>query len=401
MARPPLIEKLKVENYRALRDLSVSGMRPLTVLIGPNGSGKSTLFDVFAFLSECFASGVRSACDHRGGLREIRSRDSTGDIVFELSYRESRGKGSKLLTYRLELTEDAGHPVIRRELLRWRTAQGAGRPTHILDFAGGSGSVYDEEAGARTFQNLTDPDVLAVNALGVLKQHPRVEALRRFVSGWYLSYLSASAGRDLPMAGPQRRLSRDGDNLINVLQYLSEQHPQRLEQIRRALLASVPRLREIDFQLTSDGRLVLWLRDEPFTERVLARHASDGTLKILAYYTLFNDPEPPPFIGVEEPENHLYFSLLPGLAEASRDASRRSQILVTTHSHEFVNACEPNEVLVLVRDDTGYARAMWASDQRLVVDQVESGGKLGWLWQEGYLDVLPHPHATAPASLAS
>jgi predicted ATPase len=270
----------------------------------------------------------------------------------------------------------------------------------VLDFAYGSGSVYQEATGARTAQNLTDPDVLAVNALGVLKQHPRVEALRRFVSGWYLSYLSADAGRGLPLAGPQRRLSRTGDNLINVLQYLAEQHPDRLVDIRRALQASIPRLQEIDFERTSDGRLLLWLRDDPFTERVLARHASDGTLKMLAYYTLFHDPQPPPFIGIEEPENHLYFSLLPGLAEASREAARRSQILVTTHSHEFVNACAPEEVLVLVRDGTGYARVMWASEEQLVVDQVAAGGQLGWLWQEGYLDILPDPRAVAPTSLA-
>ncbi len=62
----PRIEYLKVQNYRALRDLELKDITPLTVFVGPNGSGKSTIFDVFAFLSESFTSGLRKAWDKRG-----------------------------------------------------------------------------------------------------------------------------------------------------------------------------------------------------------------------------------------------------------------------------------------------------------------------------------------------
>ena len=87
--RPPLITSIRVENFRALRSLQVRNLSPLTVLIGPNGSGKSTLFDLFAFLSECFTDSVRTACDRRGGLRQIRSRGGHGPVLVELSYREA------------------------------------------------------------------------------------------------------------------------------------------------------------------------------------------------------------------------------------------------------------------------------------------------------------------------
>ena len=82
--KPPRVTSLKVKNYRALRDVTLSELTPLTVLLGPNGSGKSTVFDVFAFLSECFADGIRKAWDRRGRFRELRSRDSQGPIVIEL-----------------------------------------------------------------------------------------------------------------------------------------------------------------------------------------------------------------------------------------------------------------------------------------------------------------------------
>lgn len=79
--RPPVIEQIKIENYRALRDVTISKLKPFTVLVGPNGSGKSTLFDVFAFLETCFTVGVRSAWDRRGGQRELLSRGATGPVA--------------------------------------------------------------------------------------------------------------------------------------------------------------------------------------------------------------------------------------------------------------------------------------------------------------------------------
>ena len=63
---PPRITALNVRNYRALRDVTLKELTPLTVLLGPNGRGKSTVFDVFAFLSECFTDGIRKAWDRRG-----------------------------------------------------------------------------------------------------------------------------------------------------------------------------------------------------------------------------------------------------------------------------------------------------------------------------------------------
>ncbi len=85
---PPRIERLKVKNYRALRDIELKKLTPLTVLLGPNGSGKSTVFDVFAFLSECFDSGLRKAWDKRGRARELKSRGGKGPVLIEIAYRE-------------------------------------------------------------------------------------------------------------------------------------------------------------------------------------------------------------------------------------------------------------------------------------------------------------------------
>ncbi|MBC3983274.1 AAA family ATPase [Streptomyces sp. AC536] len=390
--RPPVIEAIKIENYRVLQNVEIKKLKPFTVLVGPNGSGKSTLFDVFAFLETCFTRGVRSAWDRRGGARELRSRGADGPVAIQISYREHPKE--KLLTYRLELSESKGRPMVSREQLRWTRGAAQGRPSHILDFHSGHGYVMDEETGAKAVEDLDSPDTLAVNALGQFRSHPRVMALRRFISGWYLSYLSVAEERKSPAAGPQERLSQSGDNISNVLQYLKENHPSRLATVIEALTETVPTLESIGYESSPDGRLILFIKDAPFEKPVLASNASDGTLKLLSYLTLLYDPDPAPFIGIEEPENHLYPTVLPGLAQQCRMSSGKSQVVVTTHSHEFINSCKVDEVVALYRDESGYTRVIRPNELPTIVDMMDNGAQLGNLWQEGYFDSLPEPRTS-------
>lgn len=381
---PPRIQRLTVRNYRVLRDLTLDDITPLTVLLGPNGSGKSTVFDVFAFLSESFTQGLRRAWDRRNRVKELRSRGSDGPITVEVQYREA--PGSRLITYRLSVDEVRGSPVVTEEVLRWSTSPGSGRPTNILNFRQGAGTVTDDVNFQRTEETLSSPDLLAVSTLGQLTRHPRVAALRRFITGWYLSYLSADSTRGVPESGPQERLSQTGDNLPNVVQFLAEQHPERLEEILQVLARRIPRLERVETDLLADGRLLLQFKDAPFVEPILSKFASDGTLKMLAYLTVLYDPQPAQLIGVEEPENQLHPRLLLPLAEEARTAASRSQVLVTTHSPFFVNGLRPEELWVLDRGDDGYARAKKASEMAKVAAQVRAGAELGALWMEGFFE---------------
>lgn len=386
---PPRITALNVSNYRALRDVTLRELTPLTVLLGPNGSGKSTVFDVFAFLSECFTDGIRKAWDRRGRFRELRSRDSQGPIVVELKYREK--PRTPLITYHLEIDEDGGRPVVSHEFLRWTRSRSSGRPFNFLDYRRGEGEVITGEAPEQTdrrvARGLAGPDVLAVSTLGMLAENPRVIALREFVSSWHLSYLSADAARRNPEAGAEEHLSSTGANLANVIQYLHEQHPETLNTIFDVLRRRVPRVDHAQATPLADGSLVLRIKDAPFAAPVLSKFASDGTLKMLAYLTLLHDPAPPRLIGVEEPENFLHPRLLSELAEECRAASESTQLLVTTHSPFFLNPMRSKEVWVLWRDDQGYTRVQRVSDIEGVEEFLQEGATLGDLWMEGQFGI--------------
>jgi len=382
------IEQLHVENYRALRAIDVREITPLTVLLGPNGSGKSTFFDVFNFLSECFQYGLRHAWDRRGRAKELKTRGQVGPVVIELKYRER--PGNPIITYHLAIDEGPRGAFVDEEWLQWRRGE-RGKPFRFLEYKQGKGKAVSgdtpDEKDRRVEVPLKSPDLIAVNALGQFAEHPRVAALREFITDWYVSYLSIEDTRGQPEAGPQERLSKTGDNLPNVIQYLRENYPERLDRIFETLRTRIPRLDKVLAEPMPDGRLLLQIKDAPFDQPILSRFASDGTLKMLSYMTVLYDPAPPQFIGIEEPENFLHPRLLPELAEECRRASEHSQFMVTTHSPFFLNSVKPNEVRVLYRDEDGFTQAKRASDIIGIDEFIAAGASMGHLWLEGRFGV--------------
>ena len=243
--------------------------------------------------------------------------------------------------------------------------------------------------GAEKFQ-LEDPHHLAIATLGSLKQHPRITAFRRFIEDWYLSYFTPDAARDLPRARPQRRLNVHGDNLGNVVQFMQQRHPDRFRSVLTRIADKIPGIHRIDTERTPDGRLLLRFNDRGFEDPFYARQMSDGTLKLFAYLLLLEDPAPPAFLCIEEPENGLYHKLLETLVQEFRARATGqepgSQVFVTTHQPYLVDALDPEEVWILEKGEDGFASIRRASDDPTIVNMAAEGLPLGGLWYGDYLD---------------
>ena len=392
------IQDLTIRNYRVLRDVTFEGMQPVNVVLGPNGCGKSTVFDAIGFVSDCLSGGVKSAVQGRGGrLGDLRSRETSGPIEFEVRYRESEigaRKPSPIITYHLSVDEFKGRPQVVREYLRWRRGS-HGKPFNFLDVANAEGEVVTgevpEQDDERSPVKLDDPTRPAIATLGQLAENPRVASLRRFISSWYLSYFIPDRARGIPEAGSQEHLSRTGENLPNVIQYLDESHQGVLTDILKRMSRRIPGLERVTSERTIDGRLVLRFKDGPFEDPFLSRFVSDGTLKMFAYLVLLMDPEPPSLLCVEEPENGLHPQLLRVLAEELRGhangafspSGRRTQVAVSSHSPYLVDALHPQEVWVMERDKDGFATVERADRLTGVPEFVQEGAVLGSLWFEG------------------
>ena len=331
------------------------------------------------------------------------------------------------ITYELAINKDnSGRPYVAAERLRQRRkGQSRGRPFSFLVMIDGVGVAWKGEAQGRQFDEgdgrhfnlnelihdliarrlnseesaeteiieLEDKRKLGIATLGALKQHPRISSFRQFIEGWYLSYFTPDAARSLPLAGPQKHLNMHGDNLGNVVQFMKREHSDRFDRIIDRIAEKIPGIERIDTQPSPDGRLLLRFNDRGFHDPFYAQQMSDGTLKLFAYLLMLEDPDPPPFICIEEPENGLYHKLLEVLVHEFRDriavGRNAPQIFVTTHQPYFVDALQPEETWVLEKAPDGFSTIRRASDDKIVQAMVNEGLLLGGLWYSDYLDQRP------------
>lgn len=384
------IESMEIRNYRLFRATELRNLPRLAIVVGANGSGKSTLFDVFSFLKDALTQNVQTAVARRGGFRELVSRGETGPIAIVVKFRES---GGKLATYQLEIAEHEGRPVVHREVLKFRRGQ-YGQPWHFVDFSRGRGSAITNESAygqegvkeERKEHVLDDPSVLAIKGLGQFKEFRVVAEFRGLIENWHVSDFHISDARPSAEAGYAEHLSTRGDNIAQVAQYLYEHHRDRFDRVLRVMSERVPGVSKVEAKETEDGRLVLRFQDGSFKDPFIARYVSDGTIKMFAYLVLLYDPKPHPLLAVEEPENQLYPELLHELVEEFRDYARRGgQVFVSTHSPEFLNGAQLDEIYWLVKQD-GFTTVRRASEIELLRTLVAEGDLPGALWKQGLFE---------------
>ncbi len=388
------IESIRLKNYKVFRDVHLTDIPNFLVVVGANGAGKSTLFDVFGFLHDCLKGNVRQALDARGRFREVLSRDATDPtILIEIQYRMQITGVERLVTYSLEIGERAGQPIVQREILRYKRGR-YGSPYRFLDFTNGEGfAITNEEDFQKGDEELdresqkVAPDTLAIKGLGQFERFKAATAFRQLIESWHVSdfHINAARGRK-EASGESEHLSETGDNLPLVARYMFEQHPEAFKEMLDVMARRVPGIASVTPELMADGYLTLRFQDGTFKTPFLDRYVSDGTIKMFAYLVLLHDPKPHPLLCVEEPENQLYPKLMGELAEEFRlYAQRGGQVLVSTHSPDFLNAVNLEEVCWLVKRE-GATEIRRARDDAQIAAYMAEGDQMGYLWKQGFFE---------------
>ncbi len=388
------IERIRLKNFKSFKHIKITHLPSFCVFVGANGTGKSTLFSVFGFLRDAMSSNINAALAKLGGSRgfsEVHSRNTQGSIEIELKFRNNPSE--PLITYLLEIDQTSrGKAFVKREILKYRRGS-RGKPWHFLDFAEGKGTAVTNELDnvqraedlSREEQTLKSPDILAIKGLAQFERFPATVALGNLIDNWHISDFHISRARPEQEAGYAEHLSREGENLALVVEYLYNEHPDVFQKILQQLEHCVPGIHQVESKTTEEGRVLLKFQDGSFEDPFLARYVSDGTIKMLAYLILLYDPNPHPLLCVEEPENQLYPDLLWELAEEFRAyANRGGQVFVSTHSPDFLNAINIEEVFLLVKEK-GYTTIKCAKEYPEVRAFVEEGDQMGYLWKSGLI----------------
>jgi len=390
------IESIHLKNFKAFKDVEIKKIPKMCVFVGANGTGKTTIFNVFSFLKDALTDNVHVALTKLGGGRgfqEVRSRNSTGPIEIELKFRIPQGEKSPLVTYSLTINEEDGRPIIEREILQYRRGS-KGQPWRFIDFSKGKGQavinepdqVIDEKELKREDHELKSPDILALKGLAQFEKFPASKAIGDLLENWHISDFHIQQARPERESSYAEHLSKEGENLAMVTEFLYRRHPDIFQKITEKLKQRVPGISAVDSKITEEGRVLLRFKDGDFHDPFLARYVSDGTIKMFAYLVLLYDPKPHPLLCVEEPENQLYPKLLYELAEEFREYARKGgQVFVSTHSPDFLNGCELEEVFWLQKE-RGYTIVKRASDDEQITTYMNEGDKLGYLWRQGFFE---------------
>ncbi|MDR2346684.1 MAG: AAA family ATPase [Planctomycetaceae bacterium] len=400
------IRGISVKNYRVLRDISIgtitfspkqntenplpfrSGdpLTPLTVVIGRNGYGKSTLYDAFGFIGDCLRSNTEYACTLRGGFDNIvsngQNKQENSKLEFQILYDD--------ILYTLCIASDKYNiPYVYAETLSHINSAFNTSVSMNFFVSCGEGKVVSPETDSVSDIKLADPRRLVLSTLGNLNQFPDIVKFRQFLENWYLSYFKPDAARATPLSGSQRRLASNGNNLANVIRYWENEHNARLNQLIDEVIKPILGITRIETKTTEDGRLLLRFFETDNNRPFYVSQMSDGTLKLVAYMLLLDDPDPPPFICFEEPENGLYHRLLGIFIDEIRKrciSSGGSQFFITTHQPYLVDALKPEEVWILEKNADGFASVRRASEDTIVRNMAAEGIPLGALWFSEYLD---------------
>jgi len=342
------IKKLNIEGFRSFRDVIWSPGN-LNVVIGPNGSGKSNLLRFLELISVSAQGRLGKYIQSLGGMDPMVWDGVATSIKFEM---ESTPEGGELgpETYDLEIARlgaGSSYKVEKERLINsFKLKKGVERnPFKFLERFGKIAVIFDEKE--RTFTTpeefVSDEESLLSIASGPFINNHYIPPFQKGLAAIAV-YHDLHTNKDASIRQPaiarmEKRVDPDGQNLISVMHTLYSGDRDFKNDINSAMQAAFgDDFEELVFPPASDQRIQLRIRWKSLKREQSAAELSDGTLRFLFLLTVLASPSPAPIIAIDEPETGLHPSMLPIVAEYAVDASTRSQVILTTHSPQFLDA---------------------------------------------------------------
>ncbi len=350
-----MLTRLTVRHYKSLENVDLE-LGPLTVFVGRNGSGKSNIVDAIKFVRDAARNGLDWAVTERHGVEAVRqwSEGNTAeDIRISVNHKYQTIDISTHVSCELSIrrTED-GYAVSHEvgEAKTWDTAF----KSQVDYYRNEVGEVFLREQDF-----FPEPDeshfMLRSDELFLTRATSDDEAFHP-VSDVEVYTIFPNTLRDPQKISQSPHLSQHGDNLASILRRLSNNRDvSPITEIEGLVAKIMPRLHRITVE-SLGGYIVprFLMREESGEEHYFdVNHLSDGTLRVLGILVaLYQDPGPA-VIALEEPELTVHPGALPLLADAMKEASKRRQVIVTTHSPDLLDQFDPDVIRVVEMDDRG------------------------------------------------
>ena len=373
------INRIKIGGFKRLQNVDLP-VRPFMVLIGANGVGKTSFLDAFSILSASASGNLNKTLSQFGGIVNLLTRGKSEDLSLLV---DMTAPGHEPLEYELRLAPKGPGYSISGEVL-CRRRQGGHDPFKHIDSSDGDIRYYETE-GNRLVRPNWEYNSLESSLSQVPKMFRQPEEHRRTLAT-ATRYHALDVGPRAPVKMPQPMKpatlpGHDGADLVPFLYYLREMDRDRYEVVLDALKTAFPDFEELNFPPVAAGMLAMTWKDKNFSKPMYMNELSEGTLRFLWLASLLQGSHLSTITMIDEPEVSLHPELLSLLPDLMREASKRTQIVVATHSDRLIRFLKPEEVVVMDLDDEGCASATWADS--MDIDRWLAEYSLDEVWRMG------------------
>jgi predicted ATPase len=372
-------KNLSIEGFRRLQKVEFK-LRPLCVMIGANGTGKTSVLDVMSLLANSARGKLSAAIADFSGLNSVLTFDKTSELSLGISMEVP---GYHPLDYSLKLRPQGVAYTIAEETLSQKRREQPPPFLHIDSH--GPDVKYFEVHQSRLVRPNWEHNPLETSLAQVPKMFQEPEDFRnRLASSTFYHVLNVDPRSPIRLPQPMQPASlpgKNGEELVSCLFDLRETQRHRFEAIEDSLRSAFPRFERLDFPPVAAGTLALAWRERGFSKPLYMHQLSEGTLRFLWLATLLQSPGLTALTLLDEPEVSLHPELLSFLADLLREASRRTQILVATHSDRLIRFLQPDEIMVMDSTEDGMTSVTWADN--LDLDQWLKEFSLDELWRTG------------------
>ncbi|MGG6265896.1 AAA family ATPase [Leptolyngbya sp. AN03gr2] len=353
-------ETISVKGFRRLQHIELQ-MRDLMVMIGPNGAGKTSFLDVLSVLAASGNGTLRDTLQLKGGLTEVLTRGKAQDLEIGISMRVSN---QEPLKYGFTLSPSPNNLVayeITNETLTQQRDPNKREPLKYIDSHGADIKYF--EGGSGLVRPSWEHDPFETSLSQVPKMYREPENLRKSLAGCtYYGALDVSEKSPIRLPQPMRPATLPGargEDLVSSLYYLQQTNRDRFEMIEDILGTAFPDFKRLNFPPVAAGTLSMTWTDRNFTKDIYIHELSEGTLRFLWLTALLLSESLTTITLLDEPEVSLHPELLRHLVYLMREASKRTQVVVATHSDRLIRFLEPREILICDLEE-GAATMTWA-----------------------------------------
>jgi len=325
-------------NISGFTSFSAATWQPehLNVLIGPNGSGKSNLLRALDLIRASAVGALRDSVLGMGGYRRL----VWSGVDQVMGFHILTGGPPYLYAFDLTPAPQSGSSRISFESLAFPESSLPG--THLFVRDGDNLQVLEGDKTVAPYpaKDLSQTET-ALSMVTALWRHPTPYQLQQYLKSWAI-YHDLRVDERAEIRRPavireEKRVAPHGQDLIPVLKTLYEGDFK--DAIDNGMSAAFPdNYQELSFRETEQDRVQLYIRRKHGHREDSAADLSDGTLRFLLLLTILATPDPPPLIAIDEPESGLHPSMLPIIAEVAAEAATRTQVILSTHSPEMLDA---------------------------------------------------------------